>query len=61
MLFTDNDAILNRIDESDWLNSIQLTSSEPQSTEADTEQALLEQNRPMTATKRFTEEEVLAL
>jgi len=64
ILFTDNDAILSRIDRNDWLNQIQLVSdSEEAETNNDSGGDVFrsEWNRPMTATKKFTEDEVKEL
>jgi len=59
LLFTDNESILMQIDRDDWVNGISLV--EDDDSNAETVEGILEQERPMTATKQFTEEEVREL
>jgi hypothetical protein len=54
-MFTDDEEIMMNIDKNDWINSIEVPDDE---TTDEFDQAL---NRPMTATKKFSPEEVEAL
>ena len=57
LLFTEDKQTLEAIDRNDWLNQVPLKHGEGEAND----DPLFEQNRPMTATKRFTEEEVKQL
>lgn len=55
ILFTDDDFILEMIDSNDWLNQVQAPSEDE---ETNVGSMYEEQSRPMTATKKFTDEEI---
>lgn len=59
LLFTEDEGVLESIDKSDWLNSVELTVEVE--TKDGTDEGISEGERPMTATKRFTEEDVRQL
>ena len=51
-MFTDDESIMMAIDKDDWVNSIEVADDET------TDEFDQNQNRPMTATKKFTAAEV---
>ena len=60
ILFTEDESILYAIDSNDWLNEVQLE-DQNETEDGDDMQVNHEQLRPMTATKKFGQDEVKEL